>query len=154
MTRHVDLPATLLSLLGAFNPLDELSLGHDLLGHDPDDQVVVADWSRLCIRTEDVKASFPFKVSGAIRTETTGADDGPVEGPEASLPVRRGPPWTGPVPTRGTVELRRGMSSRVRRRSSVLLLPLMGMVEGEAFDLLPLEQGGAVSRSAERVRAR
>jgi membrane-anchored protein YejM (alkaline phosphatase superfamily) len=77
MTSHLDLPATLLPILGAQNPSADLSLGLDLLGPEARAFTVVADWSRLCVITEHVKASFATKSKGLFRNELTDARDRP-----------------------------------------------------------------------------
>jgi membrane-anchored protein YejM (alkaline phosphatase superfamily) len=86
MSSHLDLPATLLPLLGARNRPGDLSLGRDLLGTGTRDFTVIADWSRLCVVTESRKASFATQTEGLFRTETTDAHDRPVAD-GATLPV-------------------------------------------------------------------
>ena len=85
LTSHLDLPATLLPRLGVRNPPEELSLGHDLLGPFARGSTVVADWSRLCVVTPELKASFATQAKGFLGTETTTADDRPAQG--LRLPV-------------------------------------------------------------------
>jgi membrane-anchored protein YejM (alkaline phosphatase superfamily) len=80
MTSHVDLPATILPLLGVRNPAEDYSLGHDLRGGDEREFTVVADWSRLGIVGPHVKLAVPLGPTGLFRADTwTTRDDRALE---------------------------------------------------------------------------
>jgi membrane-anchored protein YejM (alkaline phosphatase superfamily) len=76
MTSHIDLPATILPLLGVHNPAEDYSLGHDLRGHDEREFTVVADWSRIGIVGPRVKLAVPVGGIGLFSGDTwTTSDD-------------------------------------------------------------------------------
>lgn len=79
ITSHLDIPATLLPLLGVRNPAAELTQGFDLL--DPAYRrayAVAADWNRVAYIGEDYKLSFPVNATGAVKSEATDGDDWPL----------------------------------------------------------------------------
>jgi len=85
MTSHVDLPATILPLLGVRNPPGDYSLGHDLRGSDEREFGVVADWSRIAIVGPDTKLTLPIGGIGFLQTNAlTTRDDRPVSDPSAA----------------------------------------------------------------------
>ncbi|MCB2768183.1 hypothetical protein KQ884_14320, partial [Listeria monocytogenes] len=62
ITSHIDLPATLLPLLGVRNPPRDYSLGQDLLAADYHrDYAVSADTTRIAYLGEGFKVSFPLR---------------------------------------------------------------------------------------------
>ncbi|NJD35715.1 MAG: DUF3413 domain-containing protein [Betaproteobacteria bacterium] len=77
ITSHLDIPATLLPLLGVRNPPSDYSQGMNLL--DPAyrrDYAVAADWNRLAYIGEKVKVAFPVNAQGgAKRDEVTDGND-------------------------------------------------------------------------------
>ena len=80
ITSHLDIPATLLPLLGVRNPPSDYSQGYDLL--DPAyrrDYAVAGDWNRVAYIGRDVKVSFPVNATGAVKNEITDGDDWPVD---------------------------------------------------------------------------
>ncbi|HCZ13912.1 MAG TPA: sulfatase, partial [Candidatus Accumulibacter sp.] len=79
ITSHLDLPATLMPLLGVQNPPADYSLGYDLLAPDfHRDYAVAADWHRVAYIGEKFKIAFPVNAAGAVRQEVLDADDRPV----------------------------------------------------------------------------
>ncbi|NMG75260.1 sulfatase-like hydrolase/transferase [Aromatoleum diolicum] len=79
ITSHLDLPATLMPLLGVQNRPEDYSLGHDLLAKDfHRDYAVAADWNRIAYIGDDFKVTFPINAVGAARNEVTDGDDRPI----------------------------------------------------------------------------
>jgi len=79
ITSHLDIPATLMPLLGVKNPPSDYSHGYDLLAPDyRRNYAVAADWNRIAYLGEDFKVSFPVNALGAIRNEVTDGDDRPL----------------------------------------------------------------------------
>jgi uncharacterized protein len=80
LTSHVDLPATILPLLGVRNPSEDYSLGHDLRGKDEREFTVIADWSRIGIVGPRVKLTVPLGGAGLLEGHTwTTRDDRELE---------------------------------------------------------------------------
>ena len=82
ITSHLDIPATLMSLLGVRNPPSDYSLGQNLL--DPNyhrDYAVAGDWNRIAYLGVDLKMAFPVNSAGAVRDEATDGDDRPLRNP-------------------------------------------------------------------------
>jgi membrane-anchored protein YejM (alkaline phosphatase superfamily) len=79
ISSHLDIPATLLPLLGVMNPPQDYSLGGNLLDpkfHRP--YAVAADWNRIAYLGEHYKITIPFNATGSLRNEVTDGDDNPV----------------------------------------------------------------------------
>ncbi|MEF8754577.1 MAG: sulfatase-like hydrolase/transferase [Accumulibacter sp.] len=91
ITSHLDIPATLMPLLGVRNPPQDYSQGQDLLAPDfRRDYAVAADWHRVAYIGEKYKVAFPINATGAVRMEVLDADDRPVDDPErAKSEIRR-----------------------------------------------------------------
>ncbi|NMF91488.1 sulfatase-like hydrolase/transferase [Aromatoleum petrolei] len=86
ITSHLDIPATLMPLLGVQNPPEDYSLGHDLLSPDYHrDYAVAADWNRLAYIGDDVKVTFPVNAIGAVRNEATDGDDHPLASADEAI---------------------------------------------------------------------
>ncbi len=81
LTCHLDIPATLLPLLGVTSPAENYSLGFDLLGPPARHYTILGDWSTLGYVDEDYKATFAFKGLSAGQKVTTRNDDR-VENPD------------------------------------------------------------------------
>ena len=64
MTSHLDIPATLLSLLGVTNPPEDYSLGWNLCGLHKREFTILADWHCLAYVDDHYKAVFPLKGYG------------------------------------------------------------------------------------------
>ncbi|MBM3391269.1 MAG: DUF3413 domain-containing protein [Betaproteobacteria bacterium] len=79
ITSHLDIPATLMPLLGVKNPPSDYSHGYDLLAPGyRREYAVAADWNRIAYLGDDFKVSFPLNALGAIRNEVTDGDDRPL----------------------------------------------------------------------------
>ncbi len=86
ITSHLDIPATLMPLLGVKNPPADYSLGFDLLAPGfHRDYAVAADWNRIAYIGSDFKVSFPVNALGAIRNEVTDGDDRPLADSAAAI---------------------------------------------------------------------
>ncbi len=83
MTSHLDLPATVLPLLGVANPPEDYSLGYDMLGDTSRTFTVLCDWNNLCIVDDRYKATFPTSGYSWRGRNLTTKDDRPVENPAA-----------------------------------------------------------------------
>lgn len=84
LTSHLDIPATIMPLLGVKNPPEEYCLGRNLL----DEKIgrrytIIADWDSLAFVALDYKATFPMKGYGMGRQKITTRDD-------AAVPDRSG----------------------------------------------------------------
>jgi uncharacterized protein len=80
MTSHLDLPATILPLLGVRNPAEDYSLGHDLRGDAERDFTVVADWSRIGIVGPRAKLTVPLGGAALLQADRwTTRDDRELE---------------------------------------------------------------------------
>jgi len=88
MTSHLDVPATLLGLLGVRNPPGDYSLGQSLLDGPPHDYVLVSDWSRVAYVDADGKATFPMEPQSWFRQEVTDRRDAPLPDPGDWLRAR------------------------------------------------------------------
>ncbi len=75
MTSHLDIPATLLPLLGVKNPPADYSMGNDLFGLEVRDFTVVADWERLGYITDSAKMYIPLKSGAGLLSQVTDKDD-------------------------------------------------------------------------------
>ncbi len=90
ITSHLDLPATLMPLLGVKNPPADYASGYDLLAPDfHRDYAVAADWNRIAYIGNDFKVSFPINALGAARNEVTDGDDRPLVDSSAALKAIR-----------------------------------------------------------------
>lgn len=77
MTSHLDIPATLLGLLGAQSPSEQYSYGHDLFAPDYQrNYAVLADWQGLDLVTDTIKINLSPKALNTQSVLTT-LDDEP-----------------------------------------------------------------------------
>ena len=90
LTSHLDVPATLLALLGAQNPPGDYSLGTDLLAGPPHPYVLVSDWSRVAYVDGEGKATFPIEPQGWFKQVVSDRRDTPLADPGAWLRARSG----------------------------------------------------------------
>lgn len=65
MSSHLDIPATMMTLLGVTNPSDDYSLGTNLNGGKPREFTVVADWNSINYVDGEFKALMPMQVWGS-----------------------------------------------------------------------------------------
>lgn len=91
ISSHLDIPATLLPLLGVSNPPEDYSNGHNLLASNfHRDYAVAADWNRIAYIGDDYKVTFPINAVGAARNEITDGDDNPLaDGDAARMAIRK-----------------------------------------------------------------
>ena len=61
MTSHLDIPPTVMNLLGVKSPPEDYSLGFDLLGNQHREYTVLTDWNRICYVDQTYKAVYPYK---------------------------------------------------------------------------------------------
>jgi len=79
ITSHLDIPATVMPLLGVRNPPQDYSQGQNLLAPDfRRDYAVAADWHRVAYIGEKYRVAFPTNARGAVRMEVLDGDDRPV----------------------------------------------------------------------------
>ncbi|HTO53251.1 MAG TPA: sulfatase-like hydrolase/transferase [Myxococcota bacterium] len=76
MTSHLDLPATILRLLGVSNPPSDYSLGYDLLNGPGRSFTVVSGWDDLAYVDVDHKIVLPIGRIELSRRKVTSRDDG------------------------------------------------------------------------------
>lgn len=100
MTSHLDVPATLLPLLGVQNNPADYSLGASLITHSGRDYTVIGDWDRIAVVDEAGKMVIPFGTYGFADNILTDRNDSPV---------------TGRGPRRRFVEARQDQTMRVMR---------------------------------------
>ena len=78
MTSQLDIPATLMTLLGVTNPPRDYTLGYDLFGSETRKYTVFSGWDDIGYMDEQYKATFPLKARGSAQKKVTTRDDGPV----------------------------------------------------------------------------
>lgn len=92
ITSHLDIPATLLPLLGVSNAASDYSNGYNLLAADFNrEYAVAADWNRIAYIGNDFKVTFPINAVGAARNEMTDGDDNPLTDSDAARIAIRKP---------------------------------------------------------------
>jgi membrane-anchored protein YejM (alkaline phosphatase superfamily) len=79
MTSHLDIPATLMPLLGVTNPPQDLSLGYDLLGPTKRDFTIICDWNHVAYVDTHYKLVMPFNVYGFAEQTVSTRDDQPIK---------------------------------------------------------------------------
>jgi membrane-anchored protein YejM (alkaline phosphatase superfamily) len=89
LSSHLDIPATLLPLLGVRNPPADYSLGVDLFGATGRSYTLVSEWSRVALIDREYKIRFPINAARFFATTVTTADDRPVADARAVLTARQ-----------------------------------------------------------------
>ena len=79
ITSHLDIPATLLNLLGVTNPPDDYSLGYDLFGQPKRQFTIVSGWDHLAYVDKEYKAVFPLNGYGFAQQSVTTKNDVEIE---------------------------------------------------------------------------
>ena len=74
MTSHLDIPATLLTVLGVKNKPADYSLGFDLFSKTQREFTVVSDWNSLVYMDQVYTAIFPLNTYGFNQQTLTTAD--------------------------------------------------------------------------------
>jgi membrane-anchored protein YejM (alkaline phosphatase superfamily) len=82
MTSHLDIPATLLPLMGVTNPSQDYSLGYNILGDVSRKFTVICDWNHVAYVDEKYKLVLPFNVYGFAEQKVSLRNDDPL--PEMS----------------------------------------------------------------------
>jgi len=77
MTSHLDIPATVMNLLGVKNPPGDYSMGFDLLGDQQREYTILTDWNRICYVDLNYKAVYPHK-GPPVQSVVTTKNDLPV----------------------------------------------------------------------------
>ncbi len=86
ITSHLDLPATILGLLGVANPPSDYSLGYDLLHGPPRASTVVSGWDDLAYVDAQHKIVLPLgRFDFALKRRVTTRDDAAMPAPDALL---------------------------------------------------------------------
>jgi membrane-anchored protein YejM (alkaline phosphatase superfamily) len=86
MTSHLDLPATILGLLGVANPPSDYSLGNDLLHGPARTSTVVSGWNDLAYIDADHKIVLPLgRFDLAMKRRITTRDDVAITAPDEVL---------------------------------------------------------------------
>ncbi|MFA6187040.1 MAG: sulfatase-like hydrolase/transferase [Phycisphaerae bacterium] len=75
LSSQLDIPATVMSLLGVTNPPGDYSLGFNLLGSDYRKFTVISGWNTLAYADDDYKAVFPTGLSGLSKQKVTTKKD-------------------------------------------------------------------------------
>lgn len=75
LTSHLDIPATIMPLLGVENPAEDYSIGQNLLTGAPREYVLLSDWSHVGYRDHEVKITLPINVQGGIGKKVAGPND-------------------------------------------------------------------------------
>ena len=74
LTSHLDLPATIMPLLGVSNPTADYSVGIDLMSKAEHDYVILSDWSHVGYKDREIKVTLPIG-QGGVGKKVTGAHD-------------------------------------------------------------------------------
>jgi len=88
MSSHLDVPATLLALLGVTNAPEDYSLGQSLLDGPSRPYALVSDWSRVGYVDADGKVSFGMKPQGWFKEVVTDRRDAPLTDPGGWMRAR------------------------------------------------------------------
>ena len=88
LSSHLDLPATLLALLGVTTPSEAYSLGHDLFGPVERERCVISSWDEMAIVDSRTKTVLPYRGAGLSTGQLFGADDEPLGDEGAIDPAR------------------------------------------------------------------
>ncbi len=79
LTSHLDIPATIMPLLGVLNPAEDYSQGYDLFGSDYSRTfTVVGAWNYVGYIDNDFKATFPTSAFAMFQQKVTTGDDTPL----------------------------------------------------------------------------
>ena len=79
LSSQLDIPATVMFLLGVTNPPSDYSLGFNLLGSDFRKFAVISGWNTLAYVDNEYKAVFPTGLSGLSKQKVTTKNDMAVE---------------------------------------------------------------------------
>ena len=74
LTSHLDLPATVMTLLGVTTPPREYSLGHDLFESETRRYAILSGWDDLAMTDDRLTVHFPLKAMGFSQQTITPRD--------------------------------------------------------------------------------
>jgi len=89
LSSHLDFAATLLPLLGVENPVEDYSLGHNLLADEESPYVVVASWTHIGYVDNQFKYYIPIETGLNARNVLTDKSDQPIKDDKAFLDTHR-----------------------------------------------------------------
>lgn len=75
LTSHLDLPATIMPLLGVKNPASNYSSGIDLMSPEEHDYITLSDWSHIGYKDNVVKITLPMNAQGVVGKKIVGPHD-------------------------------------------------------------------------------
>lgn len=75
LTSHLDLPATIMPMLGVKNPVSDYSVGVDLLSAEQHEYVILSDWSHIGYQDRVVKITLPMNAQGVMGKKIVGPHD-------------------------------------------------------------------------------
>jgi membrane-anchored protein YejM (alkaline phosphatase superfamily) len=75
LTSHLDLPATIMPLLGVRNPVSDYSTGIDLLSPEEHEYITLSDWSHIGYKDNVVKITLPMNAQGVVGKKIVGPHD-------------------------------------------------------------------------------
>ena len=88
LSSHLDIPATLLGLLGAESPPSDYSLGRSLLDGPERRYALVSDWQTVTYVDGEGKVEFPMRAASFMNRLVLDRKDGPLPDPAAFLSLR------------------------------------------------------------------
>lgn len=90
MTSHLDVPATVMTLLGATNPPEDYSLGFDMFGPQKREYCVLAGWGNVAYVDSEFKVTLPTSAAGMqYGQQVTTKEDKPVSDTKAFFQSRK-----------------------------------------------------------------
>lgn len=75
LTSHLDLPATIMPLLGVKNPASDYSSGIDLMSPEEHEYITLSDWSHIGYKDNVVKITLPMNAQGVVGKKVVGPHD-------------------------------------------------------------------------------
>lgn len=90
ISSHLDVPATVLTLLGVENPPSDYSLGFDLLGGGRKAPIVLSDWDNLCLVSGGWKIVMPYRGNEFLGDLVQTEDDGKAPDPDTVMAEHTG----------------------------------------------------------------
>lgn len=75
LTSHLDLPATIMPLLGVKNPASDYSSGIDLMSSEEHEYITLSDWSHIGYKDNVVKITLPMNAQGVVGKKVVGPHD-------------------------------------------------------------------------------
>jgi len=75
LTSHLDLPPTIMPLLGVKNPPSDYSTGIDLMSPEQHEYITLSDWSHIGYKDNMVKITLPMNAQGAMSKKVVGPHD-------------------------------------------------------------------------------